>query len=133
MFKRTLKISINQLIENLAVPIPNLILAKLVTQSATNADNYTEVIASWNFIDRIYALVVCACNGLNQGFLSATFYALRCNRMNHLLHLFLFTILLGTSLSTLVCIIIQLIPKQIALLYGKSERFLMFFFLFVVM
>ena len=121
---KALRVSLSQLIANLASSLPILILSKLVAQSATNAGNYVEVMAAWNVNDRLYAFAICICNGLNQGFLPAASYAFGCERFNRLLQMFLLTVLIGTIWTTFVCILIESIPKQIARIWGKSEKYL---------
>lgn len=121
---KALKVSISQLIANLATSLPLLILSKLVAQSATNAGNYVDIMASWNVIDRLYAFAICICNGLNQGFLPAASFAYGCERLNRLLRMFLITVLMGTIWTSLVCIIIESIPYHIAKIWGKSEGYL---------
>lgn len=121
---KALRVSISQLISNLATSLPILVLSKLVASSATHAGNYVPVMAGWNVIDRLYAFSICICNGLNQGFLPAASYAYGCQRLNRLLRMFLLTILMGTIWTSLVCIIIESIPKQIAKIWGKDEDYL---------
>lgn len=119
-----LKVSISQLIANLAASLPLLFLSKYVALSATNADRYVEAMAGWNVNDRLYALAICVCNGLNQGFLPAASYAFGSQRLNRLLHMFLYTILIGSCWTTLVCILIESIPRQFASIWGNDKSYL---------
>ena len=121
---KALRVSLSQLIANLASALPILILSKLIAQSATNAGNYVDVMAVWNVNDRLYAFAICICNGLNQGFLPAASYAFGCERLNRLLRMFLITVLIGTIWTTFVCILIESIPKQIAQIWGNDEGYL---------
>lgn len=121
---KALKVSLSQLISNLATALPILILSKLIAQSSTNAGNYVDAMAVWNVNDRLYAFAICICNGLNQGFLPAASYAFGSNRLNRLLRMFLITCLMGTIWTTFVCILIESIPKQIAEIWGHDEGYL---------
>lgn len=119
-----LRVSVSQLIANLASSLPILILSKFVAQAAHNAQNYTEAMAAFNVNDRLYILAVCVCNGLNQGFLPAASYAFGSHRLNRLLHMFLYTILFGTCWTSLVCVLIEALPKQIASIWGSSDSYI---------
>lgn len=121
---KALRVSLSQLIANLASSLPILVLSKLVAQSAKNVGNYVDVMAVWNVNDRLYAFSISICNGLNQGFLPAASYAYGCERLNRLLKMFLITVLIGTIWQTIVCILIESIPKQIASIWGKGEGYL---------
>ncbi|KAK8852828.1 hypothetical protein M9Y10_017820 [Tritrichomonas musculus] len=121
---KALRVSLSQLIANLASSLPILILSKLIAQSATNAGIYVDMMASWNVQNRLYAFAICICNGLNQGFLPAASFAFGCQRLNRFLRLYLITVGMGTIWTTLVCILIESIPRQIASIWGKGEGFL---------
>lgn len=121
-----LKVSLSQLISNLAASIPVLLLAKFISQSATNIGEYEPVMAAWNLQDRLYAFSICVCNALNQGFLPAGSYAYGCGRLNRLFHLGMYALILGTIWSLVVVILICSLPKQIASIWGKNEDFLMY-------
>lgn len=121
---KALKVSLSQLIANLATSLPLLVLSKLIAQSSTNAGNYVDAMAVWNVNDRLYAFSISICNGLNQGFLPAASYAFGCQRLNRLLRMFLITVLMGTIWTTFVCILIEAIPKPIARIWGKDEGYL---------
>ena len=119
-----LKVSFSQLISNFAAEIPVLMLGKYVALSGEAVGEYVPVMAAWNLVDRLYEIVICVCNALNQGFLPAGSYAFGCNRLHRLLKLVLYAFGLGTAWSALMCIVLCVFPRQIATLYGNDERFL---------
>ena len=119
-----LKVSFSQLISNFAAEIPVLMLGKYVSLSATAIGEYVPVMAAWNLVDRLYEIVICVCNALNQGFLPAGSYAFGCNRLHRLLKLVLYAFALGTAWSALMCILLCVFPRQVAKLYGKDDKFL---------
>ena len=121
---KALRVSLSQLIANLASSLPILILSKLIAQSATNAGTYVDMMAAWNVQNRLYAFAICICNGLNQGFLPAASFSFGCNRLNRFLKLYLITVGMGTIWTTLVCILIESIPRQIASIWGKGDGYL---------
>lgn len=119
-----LKVSFSQLISNFAAEIPVLMLGKYVSLSATAIGEYVPVMAAWNLVDRLYEIVICVCNALNQGFLPAGSYAFGCNRLHRLLKLVLYAFALGTAWSAAMCVILCVFPRYVAKLYGNDERFL---------
>ena len=118
---KALRVSLSQLIANLASSLPILILSKLIAQSATNAGIYVDVMASTNVQNRLYVFAICICNGLNQGFLPAASFAFGSQRLNRFLRLFLITVGMGTIWTTFICILIESIPRQIASIWGKKK------------
>lgn len=119
-----LKVSFSQLISNFAAEIPVLMLGKYVSLAATSVGEYTPVMAAWNLVDRLYEIVICVCNALNQGFLPAGSYAFGCNRLHRLLKLVLYAFFIGTAWSAIMCVLLCTLPKQIASMWGTEERFL---------
>lgn len=121
-----LKVSFSQLISNFAAEIPVLMLGKFVALSGTAIDKYVPVMAAWNLVDRLYEIVICVCNALNQGFLPAGSYAFGCNRYHRLFKLVLYAFGLGTAWSAFMCMLLCIFPRQIASLYGDEPEFLYF-------
>ncbi|OHT16772.1 MatE family protein [Tritrichomonas foetus] len=119
-----LKVSFSQLISNFAAEIPVLMLGKYVALSGEAVGEYVPVMAAWNLVDRLYEIVICVCNALNQGFLPAGSYAFGSNRLHRLMKLVLYAFGIGTAWSALMCLILCVFPRQLASLYGKDERFL---------
>ncbi|OHS99641.1 MatE family protein [Tritrichomonas foetus] len=119
-----LKVSTSQLIANLAVSIPDLILAKLVGQSAKEINTYDETMAAWNIIERLDEFAMCVCHGLNQGFLPAASYAFGRGDMPRLSKMAIITTIIGTIWTSSCCIIITSMPRIIASIWGSDEKFL---------
>ncbi|OHT15087.1 MatE family protein [Tritrichomonas foetus] len=119
-----MRVSLSQLISNLAASIPVLLLAKYVAQSGAAIGKYEVYMAAWNVNDRLYAFTICVCNALNQGFLPAASFAYGCNRLNRLLRLGLYALLLGSCWSVLCCIVIQVFTKHISGIWGNDPEYL---------
>ena len=119
-----LRVALSQLIANLAGSLPALFLSKLITAASTRAGNYTEVMASWNVMDRIYVFAISVCNGLNQGFLPAASYAFGRNRIPRLGKMYLITIGLGTAWTMIVVVCEVGFPRFWAKIWGNDPEYL---------
>ena len=119
-----LRVSLSQLISNLAGSIPVLLLAKYMALSGEAVGKYEVYMAAWNVNDRLYSFTICVCNALNQGFLPAASFAYGSNRMNRLLRLGLFSLFLGSVWSAFCCIIIQCLSREISSIWGSDPDFI---------
>lgn len=119
-----LRVSLSQLISNLASSLPVLFLAKFVAQAAKNANDYTQIMAGWNVMERVYAFAISVCNALNQGFLPAASYCYGSGRLHRFLRLGLIAFGFGMLWLAIVCILIESLAPQIASIWGKDKSFL---------
>ena len=121
---RALKVSFSQLLANLATSLPVLLLAKLTAKSAERAGCYTEAMAAWNVLDRLYIFCICVCNALNQGYLPSASYAFGSKRLNRLVRLATCTVALGMVWAVMCTIVLTTCPKHVAKIWGKDPLFL---------
>lgn len=101
-----------------------LLLAKLTAKSAERAGCYTEAMAAWNVLDRLYIFCICVCNALNQGYLPSASYAFGSKRLNRLVRLATCTVALGMVWSVCCTIVLTTCPKHVAKIWGKDPLFL---------
>jgi Na+-driven multidrug efflux pump len=121
---KALKCALSQLIANLTMSLPTLIVVRFLAEGAMKIGKYETIMAAWNVIDRIYIFVVCVCLALNQGLLPAASFAFGSSSLKRLLRLALVTLALGTGWSLTCCTLIVSIPKQIARIWGSNPEFL---------
>ena len=119
-----LRVSTSQLIANLATATPDLFFTKLIGQASKPIGCYVETMASWNVLVRLDEFAMCVCSGLNQGFLPAAAYAFGKGDLYRLSRMALITMGIGTGWTSLCCILITTIPRQIASIWGNDEKFL---------
>lgn len=122
---KALKMSLGQLIAQLAFCVPMLLVTKMIEKTGSNDSSYDVTLMAWNVVGRTIGFVGSICNGLNQGLLPAASYAYGRNKYRRLRILAFIVLIVGTILSLIIEIVIELLPERYANLFNEGEDYIL--------
>jgi len=117
-----LKVGVSQLISNLSVCIPSIIVRKFV--GLATGDNFDLAMAGFNAAIRISTFTVAISVAITMGFVPAASYAYGAMMYKRYIRLAIHASWINVSWGVFTTILTYTIPKQLAMIFSKDENYL---------
>ncbi|EAY02591.1 hypothetical protein TVAG_254920 [Trichomonas vaginalis G3] len=114
----------SQLILQICMNLPGILVRKLIGKSVANSDEYEYAMAGFNTLCRYQAFINMVVLALCAGYLPAASYAYSadmCKRYLHLTFHLNWLSLVWCVITTTLCFVF---PKEISKLFGKGEKYI---------
>ena len=117
-----LKVGLSQLIAQLSVTIPSIIVRKLMGKSV--GDEYEDALAGLNCSMRITGVSMAVMAGITGGYVPAASYAYAAKKYRRFLWLTFHSIWMCMAWGLFVGILVWTIPDKLALIFSSSEGYM---------
>ena len=118
-----LKVGISQLVSNLSMSIPGIVMRKLIGMSVS-PDEYNDAIAGYNMVFRYAMITNCVNIAVSMGFIPAASYAYASKQYKRFLRLLLHSMTISAAWSVLTNIFSWAIPREISKIFGSEDSYL---------
>lgn len=118
------KVGLTQLISHLCFNIPSFFSRKYVSECATQSGAYTDALAAYNVVLRIWQIPASYAIALSIGFLPSASYAIGAHLPKRVISLVTWTLLLGFCWCSFSELILLLFAKSIATIFGRSDIYI---------
>ncbi|KAH0789640.1 MatE family protein [Histomonas meleagridis] len=119
-----LRVGISQLIANLSVLLPSILVRKLLGDRVK--EDYNDVMSAFNAGFRILALSNAVMVGFTMGYLPAASYAYSAGRYKRFMRLTMHTFWMNLSWAAVLSILTWSIPRYLAMIFSTEEGYLRF-------
>lgn len=121
----SLKVGLSQLVSNLSVSIPGIIVRKLIGSAAHNGiHSFNDVMAGYNVVFRYAQITNNAMIGFTMGYLPAASYSYAAKNFKRWLRLTLHLNWINFLWGTITATLSWAIPAQISLIFAKGDGYL---------
>ena len=118
-----LRVGISQLVSNLSISIPGIVIRKLIGESVP-PEEFNNAIAGYNMVFRYAMVTTCVVIGCNMGYIPAASYANAAKLYKRLLRLTLHCFWINLAWCVLTTIFSWAIPREISKVFGSGEDYL---------
>ena len=118
-----LKVGVSQLFAQLSVTVPSIVVRKFIGM-CVGVDEFSDAMAGFNACLRIYHIVIAVMNGIAMGFVPAGSYSYAAKDYKRYLWLSFHAFWLCCVWGSVACIITYSVPRYLALMFSKTERYL---------
>ncbi|KAH0793966.1 MatE family protein [Histomonas meleagridis] len=119
-----LRVGLSQLIANLSVSLPGIVIRKLIGLSTRTTEEFDNALAGFNVITRYAAITNGLLIGLTNGFLPAASYAYAAKNYKRWIRLAIHMNWLGFTWGTITSIFSYSIPNEISKIFASSNGYL---------
>ena len=122
--KQALLVGSSQLVSQISLMIPGIIIRKLIGLSVANSREYDLAMAGFNVLCRYCNITNCVVLALTTGFMAAASYAYAAKNYKRYLRISLHLNWISLLWSAITALIAISLPRQISSLFGSGEEYL---------
>lgn len=119
-----IRVGFSQLLANLSTSIPGIVMRKFLGLSISDESTFNNVLAGFNVLYRYSAIVTAVIIAFGMGYLPAGSYANADENPVRYLKLTIHLLWICGVWSIVTCLISQVIPRQISMMFGEDEDFI---------
>ncbi|OHT01157.1 MatE family protein [Tritrichomonas foetus] len=119
-----MKVGISQLVSNLSMSIPGIVMRKLIGASVDSEADFNNALAGYNMVFRYAMITNCVVIAVSMGFIPAASYAYAAKLYKRFLRLFYHGLWIAGAWSVLTTIFSWAIPTEISKVFGSGDEYL---------
>lgn len=120
---KALRVGASQLVSNLGMVVPGIVIRKLIGQSVTG-QAFNDALAGYAIIFRYQMVINCVCIAVSSGFIPAASYAYAAKNYRRYWRLVLHAAWISQTWSLITNIFSWAIPKEVSKIFGTDPGYL---------